>query len=77
MTFSDPARREAAGGAAALLEVKAPPPAPQAQRVGLVPPLPEARRALALFCSTEKQRKIEQSTSKSFNIYGKQNNFYT
>lgn len=77
MTFSDAAGREAAGGAAALLEVKAPPPAPHPQRVGLVPPLPETRRALALFCSTEKQRKIKQSKSKSFNIYGKQNKFYT
>ena len=44
--LADPSGRVAAGATAALLEVKAPPPASHAQRVGLVPALPKAPRTL-------------------------------
>lgn len=60
MTFSDTAGREATGGATALLKVEATAAAPHAQRVGLVPPLPEACRSFALFRSKKtKQSKIK------------------
>lgn len=53
--------------ASALLEVKTPPPAPNAKRVCLVPPLPEASSTLTL-SSEKNQIKNRSQQCKSSNI---------
>jgi hypothetical protein len=63
LTLADAGRGVAAGGAGALLQVEAAAAAAHAERVRLVPALPEAPRALALRKEEQNTKQPDQSLS--------------
>lgn len=65
LTFPLTSGREAAGSAAALLQVEAAPPTPHTERVGLVSPLTEAPRSLTLQTMTTRSDRENSATPRA------------